>query len=185
MNTPMTLLSYGNMQMRPLGAAVVICDTVLADDSAPNNGSGAKLQVTGNITATGSIQQSYSDERLKDKLGNITNAIDKLRTLNGFYYKENALAKTFDFNEDKIQIGLSAQEVEKVFPEVVSLAPFDMIQDEKTKACVSKSGKDYKSLDYAKLIPVLIEAIKEQQTQIDEIKTAVRCLGANNATGEQ
>jgi len=118
------------------------------------------------VRAEGNITAYYSDERLKDFTGTIENAIDKVKSLSGYYYSENEKAKEFGFNnQDKKQVGVSAQEIEKVMPEVVSLAPFDIGEDEK-----SKSGEDYKTVDYARIVPLLIEAIKEQQTQIDELK---------------
>ena len=69
------------------------------------------------------------------------------------------------WNPDKKRAGLIAQDVQKVFPEVVSLAPFDRDPEGK-----SRSGKDYLSVDYASIVPLLVEAIKEQQVQIEELK---------------
>ena len=126
----------------------------------------SSLPSTGEIRATGNITAYYSDERLKDFHGKIENAVDKVKSLNGYYYSENEKAKEYGYEkQDKKQVGVSAQEVEKVLPEIVSLAPFDIAEDE-----TSKSGEDYKTVDYEKLVPLLIEAIKEQQTQIDYLK---------------
>ena len=121
---------------------------------------------SGEIRATNNITAYYSDERLKDFHGKIENAVDKVKQLNGYYFSENEKAKEFGYEkQDKKQIGVSAQEVEKVLPEIVSQAPFDIAEDGS-----SKSGENYKTVDYEKLVPLLIEAIKEQQTQIDELK---------------
>eukprot|EP00960_Hanusia_phi_P055006 762836-Hanusia_phi.AAC.11 len=68
-----------------------------------------------------------------------------------------------------MHIGLSAQEVEKEFPEVVALAPFDATSDENNKT-VSKSGEYYKTLKYERLVPVLIQAINELNKEIQELK---------------
>ena len=126
----------------------------------------SSLPSTGEIRATGNITAYYSDERLKDFHGKIENAVDKVKSLNGYYYSENEKAKEYGYEkQDKKQVGVSAQEVEKVLPEIVSLAPFDIAEDG-----TSKSGEDYKTVDYEKLVPLLIEAIKEQQTQIDYLK---------------
>ena len=125
-----------------------------------------QLLVNNNITATGDIIAYYSDERLKTKKGNITNAIDKVKTLNGFYYKNNRLAKSFGYKSTDLQIGLSAQEVQAILPEVVTTAPFDRKITEDGNE-VSKSGENYLTVNYAKLVPLLVEAIKEQQAQID------------------
>jgi Chaperone of endosialidase len=125
------------------------------------------------VYAQGDIIAYYSDERLKDKKGSIENALDKISQLNGFYYTNNELAKSFGYNDEKLQIGLSAQEVQKILPEIVTLAPFDTEFDENKNPIGSKSGEDYLTLDYAKLVPLLVEAIKEQQKEINELKTLI------------
>jgi hypothetical protein len=107
------------------------------------------------IRTAGNIVAYYSDERLKDKKGNIENALEKLLSLNGFYYEPNERAQELGYKK-KLEIGVSAQEVEAVLPEIVNDAPI---------------GYGYKTLDYSKLVPLLIEAIKEQQKQIDELKS--------------
>ena len=125
-----------------------------------------QLLVNNNIVATGDITAYYSDERLKTKKGNIANAVDKVKTLNGFYYKNNRLAKSFGYKSTDLQIGLSAQEVQAILPQVVTTAPFDRKVTEEGEE-VSKSGENYLTVNYAKLVPLLVEAIKEQQVQID------------------
>lgn len=109
---------------------------------------------TGEIRATGDITAGYSDDRLKDKLGNIGGALDKVTQLNGFYYRPNEIAQDLGF-ENKLQVGVSAQEVFDVLPEVVKQAPIDPI---------------YMTVDYEKLVPLLIEAIKELKAEIDILK---------------
>lgn len=124
----------------------------------------------GEIRATSNITAYYSDERLKDFHGKIENAVDKVKQLNGYYFSENDKAKEYGYeNQDKKQVGVSAQEVEQVLPEIVSQAPFDIAEDG-----TSKSGDDYKTVNYEKLVPLLIEAIKEQQLQIDNLKETLR-----------
>ena len=108
----------------------------------------------------------YSDERLKDKKGKIENALDKISKIETFYFKENELAKSLGHDNDKMQVGVSAQSVKEVLPEIVSLAPFDLDKDTEK----SKSGEDYMTVDYAKLTPLLIEAIKELKAEIKELR---------------
>ena len=127
--------------------------------------------VSNQIVATGAVTAYYSDERLKTKIGNIESPLDKVRSLNGFYYVENELAKSFGYNNDKKQIALSAQEVQAVVPEAVSLAPFDMETNETTGEITSKSGDDYLTVDYARLVPLLVEAIKELEAKVEELNT--------------
>ena len=66
--------------------------------------------------------------------------------LNGYYFTENQTAKELGYENDRLQVGVSAQEVQKVLPEVVTEAPID---------------DKYLTVWYDKLIPLLIEAIKE------------------------
>jgi hypothetical protein len=118
----------------------------------------------GVLRATGDIITGYSDFRLKKNITKIDNALEKIKTINGVYYKANEIYKGFGFKNDNRQVGLIAQEVQKIAPEIIKRAPFDI--DENGN---SKSGKDYMTLDYERLVPVLLEAIKEQQSQINII----------------
>jgi len=122
------------------------------------------VAVGGGITATGNITAYYSDKRLKNILGNIDNPLDKIQKLNGVYYEENELAKSFGYDNDGKQVGLIAQEVEEVLPEIIHLAPFD---DDKG---VSKSGENYMTVQYDRVIPLLVESIKELKKEIEELK---------------
>ena len=95
-----------------------------------------------------------SDERFKKQITPIENPLDKLMHLNGVEYfmrKEEFPEMNFSTNR---QTGLIAQQVEKVIPSAV----------------YEINEKGYKGVDYAKLVPLLIEAIKEQQKQIDLLK---------------
>ena len=122
---------------------------------------------TGEIWATNNISAYYSDKRLKNILGNIENALDKLSKINGVYYEQNELAKQFGYdNVGKREIGVIAQEVQKVLPEVIKIAPFDS-----NKYGHSKSGQEYLTVLYSKIVPLLIQALKEQKDQIDYIKS--------------
>jgi hypothetical protein len=136
---------------------------------------GSGIWTGGSITATGDITAYYSDMRLKTKISNIGNALDKVMKLNGFYYVNNEVAKEYGYTSDKVQIGISAQEIEAVLPEIVTLAPFDATGADAENP-LSKSGEHYKTVKYEKIVPLLIEAIKEQQTQIEELKTIINGL---------
>jgi hypothetical protein len=108
----------------------------------------------GEIRATDNITAYYSDERLKTKLGPIENPIEKVKSLSGFYFEANETAVALGYQK-KREVGVSAQEVQAILPEIIAPAP---ISDE------------YMTVRYEKLIPLLIEAIKDQQKQIDELK---------------
>lgn len=111
--------------------------------------------VAGEIRATGSITGYYSDDRLKTRTGNIENALEKVLSLDGFHYHANETAASLGYDSTKQEVGLSAQQVQAVLPEIVVPAPIDAT---------------YLTIHYERMIPLLVEAIKEQQKQIEELK---------------
>ena len=128
------------------------------------------LTVIGDINATGDVISSYSDMRLKNDLGTIENSIEKIEKLRGFYYTANDIAKNNGINDSKINIGLSAQDVQSVLPEIVKYAPFDT-SFENNGDTVSKSGEKYLTISYERLVPLLIEGIKELNNKFNELKS--------------
>ncbi len=113
----------------------------------------------GEIRATNEVTAYYSDDRLKTKSGNIKNALDKVVSLNGFHYKPNKVAGKLGYDTSAKKVGVSAQEVLKVLPEAVVPAPIDA---------------KYHTVQYEKLIPLLIESIKELTAKV------VRLENGNN-----
>eukprot|EP00960_Hanusia_phi_P061844 764955-Hanusia_phi.AAC.2 len=87
---------------------------------------------------------AYSDSRLKKNLEKIDNALEKVNALNGYYYN-----KVDDSSEERRHVGLIAQEVERILPEVVS------------------EFNGLKSISYPNIIALLIEAIKEITNKIN------------------
>lgn len=131
--------------------------------------------VNNHIKTSHNVYAYYSDERLKTKTGDIDNALDKVQSLSGFTYVENELAKELGYNSDEEQVGVSAQQVQAVCPQAVHLAPVDeKVEDDGT--IVSKSGEDYMTVDYPRLVPLLIEAIKELKGQVDDLQTQIKEL---------
>ena len=116
---------------------------------------------TGDVRATTNITAYYSDARLKDFMGTIPEALSKINKLNGYYFKENEVAKSLGYNNDRLQVGVSAQEVETVLPEIVTEAPID---------------SKYKTIWYDKLIPLLIEGIKTLTNKVDELENEIKEL---------
>lgn len=112
------------------------------------------VTVSGAITATGNITAYYSDDRLKTKLGVIPNALDKVKSLEGFYYQANEVAQALGY-EVKREVGVSAQSVQAVMAEVVAPAPID---------------PQYLTVQYEKLVPLLIEAIKELTAKVEALE---------------
>jgi hypothetical protein len=109
---------------------------------------------TGEIRATNNVTAYYSDDRLKTRLGKIENALDKLCSLEGFYYEANETAQALGY-EVKREVGVSAQQVNAVMPEIVAPAPID---------------PKYMTVRYERALPLLIEAIKELREEVRALK---------------
>jgi hypothetical protein len=133
---PQNIHTAANVRFNSLGVGV----------NANNN--------TGEILAANNITSYYSDDRLKDRMDNIPSALSKVLSLNGFYYKANDIAQSLGYS-DKIEVGLSAQEVQKVLPEVIAAAPID---------------SQYMTIHYERVIPLLVEAIKELSAEVEKLK---------------
>ena len=92
----------------------------------------------GDVHSSGDVVAYFSDPRLKDFHGNITGALDKVNSLGGYYFTENELAKEIGYRNDRMQVGVNADEVAAVLPEVVTTAlvneniPQDEVRDYKT-----------------------------------------------------
>ena len=124
-----------------------------------------KLHVIGNICATGTIG-ACSDVRYKTNLQPLSDALSSLRNITPIYYHWKTGFKEQNFTKEK-QLGFSAQEIEKYFPEIVQT-----------------NSDGYKAVDYGRMTPVLVQAIKEQQEQIDELKGENKTLQQKNKTLE-
>jgi len=124
---------------------------------------------SGNFSATGNITAFSSDERLKNFQGKIENALDKVDKLSGYYYEWNDIAKGIDAEafKDGVEVGVNAQEVEEVMPEVVTQAPIVDIHNLDT---------DYKTVYYDKLVPLLIESVKELKNRNERLELIVNRL---------
>jgi len=112
----------------------------------------------GALYATGNITAYYSDDRLKTRLGNIENALDKVKTLTGFYYEANQTAQDLGYKPVR-EVGVSAQKVQEILPEVVAPAPID---------------EQYLTVRYEKLVPLLIEAIKELTDKVEKLEALTK-----------
>ncbi len=115
-------------------------------------------QVMGSLCATGFIGPC-SDERLKQNITPIEGALEKIEKIEGKNYEWNREEfPDFNFSEGN-QIGVIAQNVKEVIPEAVSA-----------------TNDGYLTVDYGRITAVLIEAVKEQQKQIEELKAKVASL---------
>lgn len=135
------------------------------------SGSGAgvtALYSSGPAVGTGSWIVN-SDERLKKNIQQITDAVSLVERLRGVRYQwrtptERTVGKTMNLPENQPQIGFVAQEVQSVVPEAVA---------------ARKSGaEEILGVANGTLIPVLVEAIKEQQAEIEQLRTTLAALKA-------
>jgi hypothetical protein len=109
----------------------------------------------GEIRATNNITAYFSDERLKTKIGDIENALDKVKQIETMVYHPNEVAVALGYDASVIEVGVTAQSVQRVQPQVVAPAPID---------------DKYLTVRYERLVPLLIEAIKELEAQVAELK---------------
>ena len=131
------------------------------------------LEVVGAMTATGNVTAYSSDARLKDNIQKIPNPLEKIQTIGGytFDWKDKVDELGFIPEHRKNDAGLLAQEIQGVLPQAVAAAPFDReVDPEDSDKVISKSGEDYLTVRYEKVVPLLVEAIKELKAEIDELR---------------
>jgi len=112
---------------------------------------------TGNMTAAGNVT-AYSDIRLKEEIEPLHGCLAKLIGLNGVSFRWKDLPDVVGHPGEK-DFGIIAQEVEKVFPEVIHESAHE-----------SPDGDKYKTVAYDKLVPVLIEAVKELSVRLTDLE---------------
>jgi len=114
------------------------------------------IYCNGNIESEGDvIAYSTSDERLKDNINNISGCLDKVLSLDAIEFDWNENQKTYTGRD----IGLIAQQVQKIAPEVVS-----------------KRDDGFLAIKYEKIIPLLVGATKEQDEQIKNLEKSLEDL---------
>jgi hypothetical protein len=156
-----TLNSYGNVRINFDSNANGTNYFRIGAGSTGTGGVKLTLDESGNGTFAGNVT-AYSDIRLKENIVDVDNALNKVCSLRGVYY--NMIA-----DETKSRrLGLVAQEVEKVLPEVVIEAH---PEDDKDSVL---------SVDYGNIVALLIEGIKDQQKEIEYMKSEIKHLQENN-----
>ncbi|CAB4241490.1 Intramolecular chaperone auto-processing domain containing protein [uncultured Caudovirales phage] len=123
------------------------------------------LTVTGAITSTGEITAYYSDVNLKKDIVEIQDPIAKVMSLRGVTFRPNQTALDLGIT-DKEEVGVIAQEVEAVLPQLVTPSAF----------------AGFKTVKYDKLTALLLEAVKAQQLQIDALRAEISKLGGSATT---
>jgi len=117
-------------------------------------GASPELRCKGDIVA---FFGSSSDDRLKENKEKLDNALDKVISLSGFTYTWNEKAISLGFNNSDSCVGVSAQEVQKVLPEAVIEREFN--------------GENILLVKYEKIVPLLIEAIKELNDKVERLQS--------------
>jgi hypothetical protein len=114
-----------------------------------------QLDMSGNMTVAGDVT-AYSDARVKENVITVENALNKVLSLRGVYYNRT------DSDDKRRKLGVIAQEILEVIPEVVG-----------------QDNNGMYNVSYGNVVGVLIEAIKEQQTQIEDLKKQIQYLVEN------
>jgi len=117
----------------------------------------SEFKVAGSIYATNDIT-AFSDMRLKKDVEKITSALDKINKLSGFTYEFNEKGVELGHEEGKRHTGVSAQELQEVLPEAV------------------KDDNEYLMVKYDRLVPLLIEAVKELSGEVTELRAELNKL---------
>jgi hypothetical protein len=144
----------GNFQVWDIGSGTYMINCPYQGQVAIGNAGSRGLYVYGAITATSNIT-AYSDVRIKRDINTVEDALGKILAMRGVtYYRIDDKVKESD--RDRRKVGVVAQEIENILPEVV-------YEDE----------KGFKSVDYGSVVGVLIEAIKELKSELDEVKSRI------------
>lgn len=117
--------------------------------------------VVGEIRASGTVTSGYSDERLKDGIEPIEGALHRLNCLKGVFYRPNHILVGRGLSDGTTEVGVLAQDVLRALPQAVAAAPFDTDSEGQ-----SISGQNYMTVRYEKLVPLLIEAVKELEARV-------------------
>ena len=113
---------------------------------------------TNTLSVAGDVIAFASDDRLKTDKLLIDNPLDKVMQIEGFTFNFNEIGSKI-FDTSVRHVGVSAQQIQKVLPEAVASAPMNLIDDE-----------DYLTVKYDKLVPLLIEAIKELNKKVEKLE---------------
>jgi hypothetical protein len=114
-----------------------------------------QLDMSGNMTVAGDVT-AYSDARVKENVVTVEDALDRVQKMRGVFYNRT------DSDDKKRKVGVIAQEIMEVLPEVVN-----------------QDNEGMYNVSYGNVVGVLIEAIKEQQSQIEDLKNQITELKEN------
>ena len=143
-----------------------VTDSTIVDFQSSDGSVTIDLSSTDTVDlTTGSSPPPPSDERLKKNIEPVGGLLEKVEKLKPVEFDWNDEAAS-TFKKDGHEIGLIAQDVEKVFPDLVG------------------SNKDFKTVDYEKLVPVLVDCIKDLSHQVKSLRDKVDDLEFKNLTDQ-
>ena len=163
-DTTGTATNASNVQVNGLGDEVgphfVLMKTGSASEfTSPKVDAGLFYNsATDTLSVIGDVIAFASDDRLKTNKSPIDNPLDKVMKIEGFTYNFNEIGAEI-FDSSTRHVGVSAQQIQKVLPEAVAPAPLNIVNDE-----------DYLTVKYDKLVPLLIEAIKELNEKVEKLE---------------
>jgi hypothetical protein len=111
-----------------------------------------------NLFVGGNVYSSYSDLRLKNVIKPIENSLENLAKIDTFYYEPNELAKSLGI-KGGVTLGVSTQSVKLVYPEIIGPSPIN---------------NKYDTVQYEKLVPVLIDAINRLNSKIEYLENKLK-----------
>jgi hypothetical protein len=135
------------------GDDIKVNDTVVR--TGGNQSIGGTKTFTSDLFCQGDITAFSSDERLKTNIKPLENALEKVLSLDGFTYNFNKIGESLGFDKKVTHVGVFAQQIQAVLPEAVVPAP---------------ANNDYLTVKYDKIVPLLIEAVKELSRKVDELQ---------------
>ena len=137
-----------------------------------------------NVRAAADVIAYSSDKRLKENIANIDHPLEKIKQLRGVTYDWKAMVKDVGFTpngDGKNEMGMIAQEVQKIIPGAVFPAPFDEPEDEdlnggKTGNPNHNPDDPYLTIKYDRIVPLLVESINAQQKLIEDMQEKIKKL---------
>ena len=127
-----------------------------------------RINSNGSASLTGSLSQNTSDDRLKKDKVEILNALDKVNSLSSFTHKWNDIAVRAGLEENKEEVGLSAQEVQSIHPSLVDINITIKDPEDPTT--------EYLTIHYHKVVPLLVASIKELTTKNETLEARIAAL---------
>jgi hypothetical protein len=125
--------------------------------------------VVGEIRASGTVTSGYSDERLKEGIEPIESPLRRLECIKGVFYRPNHILVGRGLSDGTTEVGVLAQDVLRGMPQAVAAAPFDTDSEGQ-----SISGSHYLTVRYERLVPLLIEAVKELEKRVQYLENRLK-----------